>query len=234
MSRAQLDPHYDRVEAMLDAQRLSLRARALLGDPQDPRLSRRRRASSAWTGSCRSWRSPSPRRPGRAPVPGEPIVEPLPNLHGRTRQTCRLVGECDLGCNYGAKNTLDYNYLTAAWRAGAEIRTRSRGPILRAARRRWLRDPLRRARPRARGRVDRHQRAAAAERERRSAGALGRDARHDLPPAEEPGRLPGRSAPAWALASRATAICSPSPFDAPRSGRTATACRGGSRRATDR
>ena len=71
-----------------------------------------------------SWRSPSRRRPA-PPVPGEPIDEPLPNLHGRTRQTCRLVGECDIGCNYGAKNTLDYNYLTAARRAGAEIRTRS-------------------------------------------------------------------------------------------------------------
>jgi hypothetical protein len=28
-------------------------------------------------------------------VPGEPIREEHPNLHGRTRYTCRLVGECD-------------------------------------------------------------------------------------------------------------------------------------------
>ncbi|HTU97931.1 MAG TPA: GMC oxidoreductase [Solirubrobacteraceae bacterium] len=34
------------------------------------------------------------------------------NLHGRPRHTCTLVGECDLGCNEGAKNTLDYTYLT--------------------------------------------------------------------------------------------------------------------------
>ena len=59
---------------------------------------------------------------GAPPVPGEPIVE-LPNLHGRTRDTCRLCGECDVGCNYGSKNTLDYTYLTQAWRAGAELRT---------------------------------------------------------------------------------------------------------------
>jgi cholesterol oxidase len=59
---------------------------------------------------------------GAAPVPGEPIAE-LPNLHGRTRDTCRLCGECDVGCNYGSKNTLDYTYLTQAWRAGAELRT---------------------------------------------------------------------------------------------------------------
>jgi cholesterol oxidase len=30
------------------------------------------------------------------------------------RSTCRLCGECDLGCNDGSKNTLDYTYLTAA------------------------------------------------------------------------------------------------------------------------
>ena len=60
---------------------------------------------------------------GRPPVPGEAIVEELPNLHGRTRTTCQMCGECDVGCNYGAKNTLDYNYLTHAKHQGAEIRT---------------------------------------------------------------------------------------------------------------
>ncbi len=44
------------------------------------------------------------------PVPGEPFGSG--NLHGRPRHTCTLVGECDLGCNEGAKNTLDYTYLT--------------------------------------------------------------------------------------------------------------------------
>jgi cholesterol oxidase len=56
-------------------------------------------------------------------VPGEAIVEKLENLHGRTRTTCQMCGECDVGCNYGAKNTLDYTYLSRAKEAGAEIRT---------------------------------------------------------------------------------------------------------------
>jgi cholesterol oxidase len=60
---------------------------------------------------------------GEAPVPGEPIREECPNLHGRTRQTCRLCGECDWGCNYGSKNTLDYNYLSEANRLGTDLRT---------------------------------------------------------------------------------------------------------------
>ena len=50
-------------------------------------------------------------------------MEELENLHGRTRTTCQLCGECDVGCNYGAKNTLDYNYLTHAAHHGAELRT---------------------------------------------------------------------------------------------------------------
>jgi cholesterol oxidase len=61
--------------------------------------------------------------PGEPPVPGEPIREEHRNLHGRTRTTCRLCGECDIGCNFGSKNTLDYTYLSAAKRAGAELRT---------------------------------------------------------------------------------------------------------------
>lgn len=59
------------------------------------------------------------------PWPGECIEEAHPNLHGRQRLTCCLCGECDVGCNYGAKNTLDYNYLSRAKDAGAEIRTLS-------------------------------------------------------------------------------------------------------------
>ena len=42
------------------------------------------------------------------------------NVHGRPRTTCRLCGECDIGCNYGSKNSLDYNYLSEAKRLGAD------------------------------------------------------------------------------------------------------------------
>ena len=58
------------------------------------------------------------------PALGEPI-RGEENLHGRTRLTCLLCGECNIGCNYGAKNTLDYNYLSLAkLRHGADLRTR--------------------------------------------------------------------------------------------------------------
>jgi cholesterol oxidase len=52
---------------------------------------------------------------------GQPFGAPGDNLHGKQRESCRLCGECDIGCNYGAKNTLDFNYLSDASRSGAEI-----------------------------------------------------------------------------------------------------------------
>jgi cholesterol oxidase len=60
---------------------------------------------------------------GEEPAVGVPIREEHPNLHGVPRYTCRLVGECDIGCNFGSKNTLDLNYLSEAKRLGAEIWT---------------------------------------------------------------------------------------------------------------
>ena len=59
------------------------------------------------------------------PALAEPILGEPENLHGRVRMTCRLCGECNIGCNYGSKNTLDFNYLSdAALRHGASIFTR--------------------------------------------------------------------------------------------------------------
>lgn len=61
---------------------------------------------------------------GGTPVAGEPILGEHENLHGRTRSTCRLCGECNVGCNYGSKYTLDFNYLSfAKLRHGADLRT---------------------------------------------------------------------------------------------------------------
>jgi cholesterol oxidase len=37
------------------------------------------------------------------------------------RQACQLCAECELGCQFGAKNTLDFTYLAAAERLGTRI-----------------------------------------------------------------------------------------------------------------
>jgi len=117
VTRANLDPHYDRIEKMLGATPY----------PFDRTTPKTREFKGAAKRLGLDWRLPNLAvtfaNEGEDPVQGEPIREAHPNLHGRTRQTCRLVGECDFGCNYGSKNTLDYNYLSAAKRLGAEIHT---------------------------------------------------------------------------------------------------------------
>jgi cholesterol oxidase len=55
--------------------------------------------------------------------PGAAFDDGAGNLHGAPRETCRLCGGCDVGCQYGAKHTVDFTYLTAALRAGAHLRT---------------------------------------------------------------------------------------------------------------
>jgi cholesterol oxidase len=44
------------------------------------------------------------------------------NAHGQQQGTCIHLGNCDIGCDVRAKNTLDLNYLPLAERRGAEIR----------------------------------------------------------------------------------------------------------------
>ncbi|HET9392222.1 MAG TPA: GMC family oxidoreductase [Candidatus Rubrimentiphilum sp.] len=129
ITRAILDPHYDAVEQVLrpsaypiqyqrDNKTAAMRAAARKlsipettgdGNPSEPQ-----------------WYLPhlavTFNVEGEAPLPGR-VFDPGENYHQAPRETCRLCGECDVGCNYGSKNTLDYNYITLAKRAGAEIRT---------------------------------------------------------------------------------------------------------------
>jgi cholesterol oxidase len=123
VTRADLDPHYDRVEAMMKPQRYPVEHQPYADTPKT------RAVTKAAEGLGLDVQHPplavTFANDGRPPVPGEEIEEPHPNLHGAKRYTCRLVGECDVGCNWGAKNTLDYTYLSAAKRHGAELRTQA-------------------------------------------------------------------------------------------------------------
>jgi cholesterol oxidase len=121
VTREELDPHYDRAEAMLAPQTYPFDAEPYARTPKTLAMQH----ASGRLGL--DWALPplavTFANAGEAPVPGEPI--PGENLHGRRRFTCRLCGECNIGCNFGSKNTLDFNYLTAFDRAGGEIRTRA-------------------------------------------------------------------------------------------------------------
>ncbi|MEJ3745863.1 GMC oxidoreductase [Actinomycetes bacterium KLBMP 9797] len=116
VTRADLDPHYDAVERMLGATPYPYE--------QTPKTRAMRRSAHRLD---LAWHRPplavSFGAPGQPPMPGAPITSEYPNLHGLPRRTCRLCGECDIGCNDGAKNTLDHTYLSAAKHHGADIRT---------------------------------------------------------------------------------------------------------------
>ncbi len=123
VTRTDLEPHYDRAEKMLGANPFPLE--------HAPYSSTAKTLAFKHAAAVKGlhWFLPplavAFSNPGEAPRPGEPIREQYPNLHGRTRLTCTLCGECDIGCNTGSKNSLDYNYLSEAKRLGAEIRVRS-------------------------------------------------------------------------------------------------------------
>ncbi len=124
VNRQQLDPHYDRVEKMLNAQKYPF------DHPPYNSTSKTQALQDAAQELELDWYLPNLAvtfaNDGKKPIPGEHIQEKQRNLHDRDRYTCRLCGECDIGCNYGSKNTLDYNYLTAAKAQGAELKTLSK------------------------------------------------------------------------------------------------------------
>ena len=137
ITRTDLEPHYDQVARMMNIQKYPIHlppydetaktkamdkaAQLIRGDSVDPEARWRLLdlAVSFRRDHVSDLDAPDDR--GNPPVIGEPINEE-PNIHGKTRYTCVLCGECDLGCNTGSKNTLDYTYISAAKRRGADIR----------------------------------------------------------------------------------------------------------------
>jgi cholesterol oxidase len=123
VTREDLEPHYDAVQLMQQPQRFPLGA----GRPYSTT-----RKTLAMLEAANKMKLPAMMPPlavtfaasdGQPARPGEPFSDGSDNLHGAPRSTCRLCCECDLGCNYGAKNTLDFTYLSAAVRHSAQIRT---------------------------------------------------------------------------------------------------------------
>lgn len=121
ISRNDLEPHYGVVEQMMNAQRFPFASPGY-------DLPKTRAMRDAADDKTTAWELPplavTFANPGQPPAIGQPILPPdYGNLHGLPRETCRLCGECDIGCNYGSKNTLDHTYLSAAKHRGADIRT---------------------------------------------------------------------------------------------------------------
>ena len=187
ISYADLEPHYEAAEAMLGAQRYPFDVAPYSSTAKTTAMRYAADPARLGMAACPTWPSPSP-TPATHRMPSSAISRQAPNLHGRGRLTCRLCGECDIGCNDGAKNTLDYNYLSRAADAGADIRTLSEvhdiqpspGPGT------WPRTSVtipiaNRARP------------ASATAWPPATGPGGRDLRLDLPAVPQPGAFPSLS-----------------------------------------
>lgn len=132
VSRADLDPHYTEVEKFLGANPYPYDSQPYSGTAKTQVMQFVGRAQWHRRGVQRTptWSLPDlaitfAAKPGGTAAPGQLIVDaggnPQPNRYNKPRFTCQLTGECDFGCNYGAKNTLDYNYLTLAEQNGAQI-----------------------------------------------------------------------------------------------------------------
>lgn len=127
VTRSQLDPDYETAEQMLRARPFPFSAEPYASTPKTLAMQGAAARIAADGRTDLAWHLPNLAvhfGDDGAEAPGAPIIGE--NLHGPNahRRACRLCGECDIGCNDGAKNTLDYNYLTLADRQGADIRTR--------------------------------------------------------------------------------------------------------------
>lgn len=123
---ADLEQHYSEVERMMNVQQYPLNSKPY--DQTEKMLALQqaaRKQNLDWMPlnlavSFRQKSVTDPTNPdpdgSNPPLVGAPVLEPHDNYHGMTRSTCRLCGECSIGCNYGSKNTLDYTYITAALR----------------------------------------------------------------------------------------------------------------------
>ncbi|MFB4295471.1 GMC oxidoreductase [Actinomadura sp. NTSP31] len=123
VSRADLDPHYGAVEEMLGATPYPL-DRPPFDDTPKTHAMQDAAAELGLDCTLPPLAVSFADRPGGTPGIGLPIADAgYGNIHGVGRRTCRLCGECDIGCNEGAKNSLDHTYLSAAAHHGADIRT---------------------------------------------------------------------------------------------------------------
>ncbi|HVT06947.1 MAG TPA: GMC oxidoreductase [Polyangia bacterium] len=109
--RAGLRPFYDRVAAMLELARVPAKDR-----PPKTRAMQQL-ATIAGTDAGHFLFPPLAVR-FEAPPDGK-------NRFNREQAACTNCGECTIGCQIGAKNTLDLNYLAVAEDLGAEVRTLS-------------------------------------------------------------------------------------------------------------
>ena len=123
-SREALDPYYDLVGAMLGIRPITAGAGRPPAEDE---------ADEADGGEARAQRDQLC-YPNIAVELDHPGGVALKNRFGVPQTGCNHCGECDIGCNDHAKNTLDLNYLALAEKRGADVADPVRGVEDRPAR----------------------------------------------------------------------------------------------------
>jgi cholesterol oxidase len=125
-----LEEHYERMERRLNAQRFPFEHEPYSRVPKVFAMKDAAQGLDARLGiSGVTWQAPLQAitfsNSGEDPRIGVEIKDAPPSVHEapHPRLTCVLTGECDLGCNYGSKNTVDLMFLGNAKQNGAVIRT---------------------------------------------------------------------------------------------------------------
>jgi len=109
-SRAMLDPYYDLVAHMLDVRPVQADRRT----GELPPKTRLMGEAADLLGYADGFFHPNL---------AVRFTDRGPNRFGITQGACTFSAECDIGCNEGAKNTLDLNYLALAEQHGATVGT---------------------------------------------------------------------------------------------------------------
>ncbi|WP_017603640.1 GMC oxidoreductase [Nocardiopsis alkaliphila] len=113
LRRGELDPYYDLAAHMVGVSPVGEDPRTGAPPPRTELIERLLEGTDKEEATV---------RPNLAVTFGDPDTW-RPNVHGVPRRGCAFVGECVIGCNHGAKNTLDHTYLAVAEQAGARAVT---------------------------------------------------------------------------------------------------------------
>jgi cholesterol oxidase len=114
-SRETLDPYYDLVSHMLDVRPVPVDPHTGELPPKTRFMARTAEQLGASDAFC---------HPNLA-VTFDDEGPDQRNRFGVPQRGCQFVGECDIGCNVGAKNSLDHNYLAVAEQRGAAVGLRT-------------------------------------------------------------------------------------------------------------